>query len=157
MIAAAPLSGAGGRTAVARCGGESPPVGPATIFARRDPRQLHFATAPRVRATLTSHDSATEMEHRRVGVGVSLTLKGWRVHHSQGRLGAVAPTVLLVEAAAKALIGRNSTMRAECRCWRLLRRVPSDRRQARHHCLPHQVAGVWKRTAAIAATALKEI
>ena len=81
----------------------------------------------------------TEMDIAVVGVGVSLTLKGGVCTAARVGLGAVAPTVLLVEAAAKALDRQQARRRgAECCRCRLLRRLPSDRRQARHHCLPNQ-------------------
>jgi CO/xanthine dehydrogenase FAD-binding subunit len=47
----------------------------------------------------------TEMDIAVVGVGVSLTMKGDTVKDARVGLGAVAPTALLVEGAAKALIG----------------------------------------------------
>jgi carbon-monoxide dehydrogenase medium subunit len=47
----------------------------------------------------------TEMDIAVVGVGVSLTMKGNKVAEARVGLGAVAPTVLLVEEAAKALEG----------------------------------------------------
>ena len=47
----------------------------------------------------------TEMDIAVVGVGVSLTMKGDTCVAARVGLGAVAPTVLLVEAAAKALAG----------------------------------------------------
>jgi CO/xanthine dehydrogenase FAD-binding subunit len=47
----------------------------------------------------------TEMDIAVVGVGVSLTMKGDTVQEARVGLGAVAPTVLLVDKAAKALIG----------------------------------------------------
>ncbi len=47
----------------------------------------------------------TEMDIAVVGCGVSLTLKDGVCTAARVGLGAVAPTVLLVEAAAKALIG----------------------------------------------------
>ena len=47
----------------------------------------------------------TEMDIAVVGCGVSLTMKGGTCTAARVGLGAVAPTVLLVEAAAKALIG----------------------------------------------------
>ena len=47
----------------------------------------------------------TEMDIAVVGVGVSLTMKGDTVAEARVGLGAVAPTVLLVEKAAKALVG----------------------------------------------------
>jgi carbon-monoxide dehydrogenase medium subunit len=47
----------------------------------------------------------TEMDIAVVGCGVSLTMKGDTVKEARVGLGAVAPTVLLVDKAAKALIG----------------------------------------------------
>lgn len=47
----------------------------------------------------------TEMDIAVVGCGVSLTMKGDVVKEARVGLGAVAPTVLLVDKAAKALIG----------------------------------------------------
>ena len=47
----------------------------------------------------------TEMDIAVVGVGVSLVMKGDTCVSARVGLGAVAPTVLLVEAAAKALTG----------------------------------------------------
>lgn len=47
----------------------------------------------------------TEMDIAVVGVGISLTLDGDKVVAARVALGAVAPTVLLVEAAANAIIG----------------------------------------------------
>jgi CO/xanthine dehydrogenase FAD-binding subunit len=47
----------------------------------------------------------TEMDIAVVGVGVSLAMKGDTVVDARVGLGAVAPTVLLVDKAAKALIG----------------------------------------------------
>ncbi len=47
----------------------------------------------------------TEMDIAVVGCGVSLTMKGDTVTDARVGLGAVAPTVLLVDKAAKALIG----------------------------------------------------
>jgi carbon-monoxide dehydrogenase medium subunit len=47
----------------------------------------------------------TEMDIAVVGVGVSLSMKGDKVVDARVGLGAVAPTVLLVDKAAKALVG----------------------------------------------------
>lgn len=47
----------------------------------------------------------TEMDIAVVGVGISLTLDGDKVVSARVSLGAVAPTVLLVDTAAKAIIG----------------------------------------------------
>jgi carbon-monoxide dehydrogenase medium subunit len=47
----------------------------------------------------------TEMDIAVVGVGISLTLKRGVIDSARVSLGAVAPTPLLVKAAAKAIIG----------------------------------------------------
>ena len=49
----------------------------------------------------------TEMDIAVVGVGVNLTISGGKCTAARVGLGAVAPTVLLVEDAAKALIGSS--------------------------------------------------
>ena len=49
----------------------------------------------------------TEMDIAIVGLGVSLTMSGGKCTAARVGLGAVAPTVLLVEDAAKALIGSS--------------------------------------------------
>jgi carbon-monoxide dehydrogenase medium subunit len=49
----------------------------------------------------------TEMDIAVVGVGVSLTMDGDKVAAARVALGAVAPTVVLVPAAAEALVGRT--------------------------------------------------
>ncbi len=54
----------------------------------------------------------TEMDIAVVGVGVSLTMKGDTCVAARVGLGAVAPTVLLVEAAAKALTGSKLDAKA---------------------------------------------
>ena len=96
----------------------------------------------------------TEMDIAVVGVGVSLTLKDGVCTAARVGLGAVAPTVLLVEAAAKALIGSQARRR------RARKPRPPPARAA---CRPiddkrgtiayrTKIAGVLlKRTAAIAA------
>ena len=70
----------------------------------------------------------TEMDIAVVGLGVSLTMEGGVVKAARVGLGAVAPTVLLVEDAAKALVG---TQARRCgggsRGGRLPRRLQTDR------------------------------
>ncbi len=64
-------------------------------------------------------------------------------------LGAVAPTVLLVPDAAKALIGTKMDEDGAGRAGRgLLGGLPADRRQARHREFRIKVAGVLARRAA---------
>lgn len=74
-----------------------------------------------------------------VGMGVNLTLDGGVVKAARTGLGAVAPAVLLVEDAAKALIGsRLEDAAVEAAAAACPRRLQPDQRQARHHRIPHQ-------------------
>ena len=82
----------------------------------------------------------TEMDIAVVGAAVNLTLDAKGVcTDARVALGAVAPTALLVEEAAEALIGHAlderplETLDAAARA-----RLQADRRQARHHRVPHQ-------------------
>ena len=110
----------------------------AILLAKRPPRSgdAYLRFIPR-----------TEMDIAVVSAGVNLTLdaKGV-VTAARVALGAVAPTVLLVEDAAKALIGTQARRRraGEARR-RLLRRLPPDRRQARHHRIQHRrLRACWR-------------
>jgi carbon-monoxide dehydrogenase medium subunit len=95
----------------------------------------------------------TEMDIAVVGLGVSLTLKGGVVTAARVGLGAVAPTVLLVEPAAKALIGSKlddaALNAAAAACSAACRPIDDKRGTIAYRT---KVAGVLlKRTAAIAA------
>src|SRR5712672_11756 len=95
----------------------------------------------------------TEMDIAVVGVGVSLTLKDGVCTTARVGLGAVAPTVLLVEAAAKALIGSKldeaAVNAAAHACSAACRPIDDKRGTIVYRT---KVAGVLlKRTAAIAA------
>ena len=95
----------------------------------------------------------TEMDIAVVGVGVSLTLKDGVCTAARVGLGAVAPTVLLVEAAAQALIGSRSKTRrsnaAAAACSAACRPIDDKRGTIAYRT---KVAGVLlKRTVAIAA------
>jgi carbon-monoxide dehydrogenase medium subunit len=95
----------------------------------------------------------TEMDIAVVGVGVSLTLKDGVCTTARVGLGAVAPTVLLVEAAAKALIGSKlddaALNAAAAACSAACRPIDDKRGTIVYRT---KVAGVLlKRTAAIAA------
>jgi len=95
----------------------------------------------------------TEMDIAVVGVGVSLTLKDGVCTAARVGLGAVAPTVLLVEAAAKALIGSKlddaALAAAASACSAACRPIDDKRGTIVYRT---KVAGVLlKRTAAIAA------
>jgi carbon-monoxide dehydrogenase medium subunit len=95
----------------------------------------------------------TEMDIAVVGVGVSLTLKDGVCTTARVGLGAVAPTVLLVEAAAKALIGSkldDAALNAAAGACSAACRPIDDKRGTIVYRT--KVAGVLlKRTAAIAA------
>jgi carbon-monoxide dehydrogenase medium subunit len=95
----------------------------------------------------------TEMDIAVVGCGVSLTLQGGTVTAARVGLGAVAPTVLLVEDAARALIGsrlEEAALEAAAAACRAACRPINDKRGTIAYRT--KVAGVLlKRTAAIAA------
>jgi carbon-monoxide dehydrogenase medium subunit len=95
----------------------------------------------------------TEMDIAVVGCGVSLTLKNGVCTAARVGLGAVAPTVLLVEEAAKALIGsklEDAALEAAAAACRAVCRPINDKRGTIVYRT--KVAGVLlKRTASIAA------
>jgi carbon-monoxide dehydrogenase medium subunit len=100
----------------------------------------------------------TEMDIAVVGVGVSLTLKDGVCTAARVGLGAVAPTVLLVEAAAQALIGSRLEAKAldtaAAACSAACRPIDDKRGTIAYRT---KIAGVLlKRTAAIAAKRAKE-
>jgi carbon-monoxide dehydrogenase medium subunit len=101
----------------------------------------------------------TEMDIAVVGVGVSLTIKDGVCTAARVGLGAVAPTVLLVEAAAKALIGSKlddaALNAAAAACSAACRPIDDKRGTIVYRT---KVAGVLlKRTVLIAAKRAKEI
>jgi carbon-monoxide dehydrogenase medium subunit len=95
----------------------------------------------------------TEMDIAVVGLGASLTLQGGVVTAARIGLGAVAPTVLLVEEAGKALIGsrlNDAALEAAAAACRAACRPIDDKRGTIAYRT--RVAGVLlKRTVAIAA------
>ncbi|WP_211259441.1 FAD binding domain-containing protein [Belnapia moabensis] len=95
----------------------------------------------------------TEMDIAVVGLGASLTLQGGVVTAARIGLGAVAPTVLLVEEAGKALIGSrldDAALEAAAAACRAACRPIDDKRGTIAYRT--RVAGVLlKRTVAIAA------
>ncbi len=100
----------------------------------------------------------TEMDIAVVGVGVNLTIKGGVCTAARVGLGAVAPTVLLVEPAAKALIGSKlddaALNAAASACSAACRPIDDKRGTIVYRT---KVAGVLlRRTAAIAARRAKE-
>jgi aerobic carbon-monoxide dehydrogenase medium subunit len=95
----------------------------------------------------------TEMDIAVVGCGVSLTMKDGVCTAARVGLGAVAPTVLLVEPAAKALIGSKlddaALAKAADACSAACRPIDDKRGTIVYRT---KVAGVLlKRTTAIAA------
>jgi carbon-monoxide dehydrogenase medium subunit len=95
----------------------------------------------------------TEMDIAVVGVGVNLSLKDGVVTAARVGLGAVAPTVLLVEDAAKALIGSKlddaALAKAAAACSAACKPIDDKRGTIAYRT---KVAGVlMKRTALIAA------
>jgi carbon-monoxide dehydrogenase medium subunit len=95
----------------------------------------------------------TEMDIAVVGCGVSLTLRNGVCSAARVGLGAVAPTVLLVEAAARALIGSQlddaAVKAADAACSAACRPIDDKRGTIAYRT---RIAGVLlKRTVAIAA------
>jgi aerobic carbon-monoxide dehydrogenase medium subunit len=100
----------------------------------------------------------TEMDIAVVGLGVSLTLKDGVCAAARVGLGAVAPTALLVEPAAKALVGSrldDAALEAAAAACRAICRPIDDKRGTIAYRI--KTAGVLlKRTAKIAAERAKE-
>ena len=87
---------------------EKVPAGPGRTNLLPGEILVSFTLPPRAKGSSDAYlrmIPRTEMDIAVVGVGVSLTLKDGVCTAARVGLGAVAPTVLLVEAAAKALIG----------------------------------------------------
>ena len=87
---------------------EAVPAGPGRTTLKPGEIVVSFTLPPRPAGSSDAYlrmIPRTEMDIAVVGVGVSLTMQGGVVTAARVGLGAVAPTVLLVEAAAKALIG----------------------------------------------------
>jgi aerobic carbon-monoxide dehydrogenase medium subunit len=87
---------------------EDVPAGPGRTNLRPGEILVSFNLPPRSPGSSDAYlrmIPRTEMDIAVVGVGVSLTVKDGICTAARVGLGAVAPTVLLVEAAAKALIG----------------------------------------------------
>lgn len=87
---------------------EDVPAGPGSLNLTPGEILVSFTLPPRPPGSSDAYlrmIPRTEMDIAVVGVGVSLTLEGGVCTAARVGLGAVAPTVLLVEAAAEALIG----------------------------------------------------
>src|SRR5215471_7443349 len=101
----------------------------------------------------------TEMDIAVVGVGVSLTMKGDTCTAARVGLGAVAPTVLLVEGAAKALAGskldEQALDAAAAACSAICKPIDDKRGTIKYRT---KIAGVLlKRAALIARDRIKGI
>src|SRR5207253_4344256 len=87
---------------------EQVPAGPGRTSLTPGEILVSFTLPPRPKGSSDAYlrlIPRTEMDIAVVGVGVSLTMKGDKCVDARVGLGAVAPTVILVKDAAKALIG----------------------------------------------------
>ena len=139
---------------------EEVPAGPGRTNLKPGEILVSFALPPRPKGSSDAYlrmIPRTEMDIAVVGVGVSLTLKDGVCTAARIGLGAVAPTVLLVEAAAKALIGSKLDVSglnaAAAACSAACRPIDDKRGTIIYRT---KVASVLlKRTAAIAAKRAK--
>jgi carbon-monoxide dehydrogenase medium subunit len=135
---------------------EDVPAGPGRTNLKPGEILVGFALPPRPPGSSDAYlrmIPRTEMDIAVVGCGVSLTMKDGVCTSARVGLGAVAPTVLLVEAAAKALIGSrldvSALEKAASACSAACRPIDDKRGTIAYRI---KVAGVLlKRTAAIAA------
>src|SRR5450631_3180991 len=140
---------------------EKVPTGPGRTNLKPGEILVSFALPPRPKGSSDAYlrmIPRTEMDIAVVGVGVSLTLTDGVCTSARVGLGAVAPTVLLVEAAAKALVGSKledaALNAAAAACSAACRPIDDKRGTIIYRT---KVAGVLlKRTAAIAAKRAKE-
>jgi aerobic carbon-monoxide dehydrogenase medium subunit len=135
---------------------EKVPAGPGRTSLAPGEILVSFTLPPRPRGSGDAYlrmIPRTEMDIAVVGCGVSLTLKNGICTAARVGLGAVAPTVLLVEAAAKALIGSTldgAALEAAAKACRAACRPIDDKRGTIAYRT--KIAGVLlKRTATIAA------
>lgn len=135
---------------------EKVPKGPGRLNLEAGEIVVAFTLPPRPKGSGDAYlrmIPRTEMDIAVVGCGVSLTLDKGTVIAARVGLGAVAPTVLLVEDAAKALIGSKlddaALAKAAAACSAACRPIDDKRGTIAYRT---QVAGVLlKRTAVIAA------
>jgi aerobic carbon-monoxide dehydrogenase medium subunit len=140
---------------------EDVPAGPGRTNLSPGEILVSFTLPPRPKGSSDAYlrmIPRTEMDIAVVGLGVSLTLKDGVCTAARVGLGAVAPTVLLVEPAAKALIGSKldeaALNAAASACSAACRPIDDKRGTIVYRT---KVAGVLlKRTAAIAAKRAKE-
>src|ERR1700742_4580570 len=152
------LQGPGGRRELPV---EQVPAGPGRTNLKPGEILVSFTLPPRPPGSSDAYlrmIPRTEMDIAVVGVGVSLTLKGGVCTAARVGLGAVAPTVLLVEPAADALIGSrldDAALAKGARACSAACRPIDDKRGTIVYRI--KVAGVLlKRTAAIAAKRAQE-
>src|SRR6266581_3663117 len=135
---------------------EQVPTGPGRTSLTPGEILVSFTLPPRPKGSSDAYlrmIPRTEMDIAVVGVGVSLTMKDGACTTARVGLGAVAPTVLLVEAAMKALIGSKlddaALNAAAAACSAACRPIDDKRGTIAYRT---KAAGVLlKRTAAIAA------
>jgi carbon-monoxide dehydrogenase medium subunit len=135
---------------------EEVPAGPGRTHLLPGEILVSFTLPPRAKGSSDAYlrmIPRTEMDIAVVGVGISLTLKDGVCTAARVGLGAVAPTVLLVEAAARALIGSKlddaALSAAAAACSAACRPIDDKRGTIVYRT---KVAGVLlKRTVAIAA------
>jgi carbon-monoxide dehydrogenase medium subunit len=135
---------------------EKVPKGPGRLNLEPGEIVVSFALPPRPKGSSDAYlrmIPRTEMDIAVVGCGVSLTMENGTCTAARVGLGAVAPTVLLVEEAAKALIGSKldeaALAKAAAACSAACRPIDDKRGTIAYRT---KVAGVLlKRTALIAA------
>lgn len=135
---------------------EKVPKGPGRLNLEPGEIVVSFALPPRPKGSSDAYlrmIPRTEMDIAVVGCGVSLTMENGKCTAARVGLGAVAPTVLLVEEAAKALIGSTldeaALAKAAAACSAACRPIDDKRGTIAYRT---KVAGVLlKRTALIAA------
>ena len=135
---------------------EKVPAGPGRLNLTQGEIVVSFTLPPRAKGSSDAYlrmIPRTEMDIAVVGCGVSLTIDNGTCTAARVGLGAVAPTVLLVEDAAKALIGSRlddaALAKAAAACSAACRPIDDKRGTIVYRT---KVAGVLlKRTALIAA------
>jgi carbon-monoxide dehydrogenase medium subunit len=156
MIAAGAIATVAGPNGRRELPVEQVPAGPGRTTLKPGEILVSFTLPPRPPGSGDAYlrmIPRTEMDIAVVGCGVSLTLKDGVCTTARVGLGAVAPTVLLVEAAAKALIGSQlddaALNAAGAACSAACRPIDDKRGTIAYRT---KVAGVLlKRTAAMAA------
>jgi aerobic carbon-monoxide dehydrogenase medium subunit len=156
MIAAGAIATVAGPNGRRELPVEQVPAGPGRTTLKPGEILVSFTLPPRPPGSADAYlrmIPRTEMDIAVVGCGVSLTLKDGVCTSARVGLGAVAPTVLLVEAAAQALIGSQlddaALNAAAAACSAACRPIDDKRGTIAYRT---KIAGVLlRRTAAIAA------